>query len=179
MKNKKSHHKNKRKYKYGAIPGTKLTDEDAAVVGPEIRELKLRLAAQKQIITAEAVVSEAESKNSPLHSYFEWDDAKAGYAHRLWQARQLIASVRWIEVGVPADEQPVIRAFVHVRAAEYETEFEGSGYMPVTEVKNSDVYRTQVLERGKAELLSFKRRYADYEQFFGSVFKAIEELAET
>lgn len=43
------------------------------------------------------VVESARHPLSPLHDYFEWDDAKAGDAYRLQQARALIRSVR-IEV---------------------------------------------------------------------------------
>lgn len=44
-------------------------------------------------LTAEAVVSDATSKTSPLHRYFEWDDKKAGHQYRLEQARALIRRI--------------------------------------------------------------------------------------
>jgi hypothetical protein len=40
------------------------------------------------------VVNSARSPKSPLHRYFEWNDAIAGEAYRLDQARMLIRSVR-------------------------------------------------------------------------------------
>ena len=45
-------------------------------------------------LTPDAVVDDARNPKSPLHPHFEWDDAKAGHAHRLYQARRLIASVQ-------------------------------------------------------------------------------------
>lgn len=45
-------------------------------------------------LTPEMVVRAAESVDSPLHDQFQWDDAKAGAAYRLDQARTLIRSVR-------------------------------------------------------------------------------------
>ena len=45
-------------------------------------------------ITPEAVVGVASDPNNILHAHFEWDDAKAGHAHRLQQARHLIKRVK-------------------------------------------------------------------------------------
>mgnify|MGYP005821170523 FL=1 len=45
-------------------------------------------------ITPEAVVGVARDPSNVLHAHFEWDDAKAGHAHRLQQARQLIKRVK-------------------------------------------------------------------------------------
>lgn len=40
------------------------------------------------------VVADAADPGSPLHGYFEWDDAAAAERHRLHQARGLIQAVR-------------------------------------------------------------------------------------
>lgn len=45
-------------------------------------------------LTPDLVVMEARSPDSILHNLFEWDDAEAGHQHRLFQARQIITSVR-------------------------------------------------------------------------------------
>jgi len=45
-------------------------------------------------ITPESVVGVASDPNNILHAHFEWDDAKAGHAHRLQQARHLIKRVK-------------------------------------------------------------------------------------
>lgn len=44
-------------------------------------------------LSPEIVVKAAENPESPLHQYFEWDDAKAARIHRLEQARRLIRVV--------------------------------------------------------------------------------------
>lgn len=56
-----------------------------------------------------AVVEAAEPKGSPLHGYFTWDDAAAGTAHRLDQARQLI---RVAVKVIPAVSNAPVRQFV-------------------------------------------------------------------
>ncbi len=45
-------------------------------------------------LTPDLVVQAAQDEQSPIHSIFEWDNAKAGHQHRLWQARRLIRSVQ-------------------------------------------------------------------------------------
>ena len=45
-------------------------------------------------LTPEGVLGSARDPGSPIHGEFEWDDAKAGHAHRLDQARSLIRSVK-------------------------------------------------------------------------------------
>lgn len=42
------------------------------------------------------VLNEAKPASSPLHPFFEWDDAKAGHNYRIVQARHLIRSVEII-----------------------------------------------------------------------------------
>lgn len=43
-----------------------------------------------------AVLAEARKKTSVLHRMFEWDDTRAAEKYRLFQARELIASVQYV-----------------------------------------------------------------------------------
>jgi len=54
-----------------------------------VRERLDSLAARGHL-TPRDVVADAKRKDSPLHSYFEWDNAKAATKYRLVQARRLI-----------------------------------------------------------------------------------------
>lgn len=56
----------------------------------------------------EDVIKDARDPASPLHSYFEWNDAEAARQHRLIQARELIRSVK-IEVVVRDVPMNVVR----------------------------------------------------------------------
>lgn len=60
--------------------------------------VRLRLeeltAANGGVLTPEAVVSDAQDEDSPLHQCFEWDVGKAAHAHWLDQARAIITAVR-------------------------------------------------------------------------------------
>jgi hypothetical protein len=45
-------------------------------------------------LTTDIVLEAATNVDSPLHKVFEWDDSTAAHAHRVWQARKLIKSVK-------------------------------------------------------------------------------------
>ena len=45
-------------------------------------------------LTTDIVLEAATNVDSPLHKIFEWDDTVAAHAHRVWQARRLIKSVK-------------------------------------------------------------------------------------
>ena len=45
-------------------------------------------------LTTDIVLEAATNVDSPLHKIFEWDDTVAAQAHRRWQARKLIKSVK-------------------------------------------------------------------------------------
>ncbi len=64
-----------------------------------LMQLQARAAAIRALekngnISAEIVVRAASHPGHPLHSCFEWDNAKAGHQYRLNQARALISQVR-------------------------------------------------------------------------------------
>lgn len=79
-------------------------------------------------LTAEGVVDEARSEDSPLHSHFEWDDEKAGHEYRLIQARRLLRVK--VSPYVPGEEPSVL---VNVPASKGEGE-----YHPASVVVTSD-----------------------------------------
>lgn len=73
-------------------------------------------------LTAEDVVSAARDPESPLHAFFEWDDARAADAWRLEQARTLIRSV---QIRVSVEEGRAISVPVYVRDPDAEHEVQG------------------------------------------------------
>ncbi len=66
---------------------------------------------QDGYLRPESVVAAARDPDSPLHSYFTWDDVDAAHKHRLDQARALIRSVR-VEIKV---EERTIKSICYVR----------------------------------------------------------------
>lgn len=47
-------------------------------------------------LTVETILKDAKKRSSPLHDYFQWDDAKAAHEWRKEQARRLIRGVRLV-----------------------------------------------------------------------------------
>src|SRR5512136_653723 len=60
-----------------------------------LRELEIQ---NSGLLTPDIVLKDAQDPTSVLHEEFEWDDAKAAHSYRVDQARELIRSVRYVEV---------------------------------------------------------------------------------
>lgn len=70
---------------------------ETPVTHSTIEEVLTHIAATNGgVLTPDDVVEAARDPASPLHERFEWDDSKAAHAHRIYQARKVIASVRVI-----------------------------------------------------------------------------------
>lgn len=70
-------------------------------------------------LTPTRVLRVAKNPDSILHPRFEWDDAKAGHQHRLWQARQLIST----KVFKPEGTERLLRSYVHIPSPDGEGEY--------------------------------------------------------
>lgn len=57
----------------------------------ELNEWLDELEKQHPDITPALLVEMAQDPECPAHDCFEWDDEKAGHAHRIWQARTLLS----------------------------------------------------------------------------------------
>lgn len=100
-------------------------------------------------LTTSSVVEEATPEGAVLHEAFEWDDAKAGAAHRHTQARWLIRSI-----VIVRDEEPPAPAYLSVHV--------------VQEQKPADFYQhTDVIvdrpDEFVAALSLLRRKFAEME----------------
>lgn len=68
-----------------------MNNETRKAIHSRLEKIRARNAG---LLRPDDVVKDARSESSPLHSLFEWDNSKAAHQHRLYQARDLIASVR-------------------------------------------------------------------------------------
>lgn len=138
---------------------------DANVVGAHIEMLRGKF---KGELTPEDVLDDAKNPNSPLHSFFEWDDTEAARQHRLKQARGLIRAV--VAVYVQEDKPAVrMRAYVHVN------EPSAPHYRETTHALSQRNTRDLVLKRALRELNDWKRKYADLKEF-AKVVEVIDQL---
>ena len=94
-----------------------------------------------------------EHPKSALHSQFEWDNKKAGHAHRLWQARQIIKSY----VVTMSDETPQVIRVISVPSLRHGEE--GSYLLPEA-VAGNEQYRQEVMDEVKMKLVAMRDRYS-------------------
>lgn len=147
-------------------------------VGEHLERIRASLSGR---LTPEAVVADARSPNSPLHSFFEWDDSAAAQEHRLQQARGLIRTV--VAIYKEAPERGPIRAYVNVRpsqaigSAQSASPNDKPFYVETTEALSKPDMRLAVLKRAKAELAAWAKRYNDLKEL-ASIVRQVSLLAE-
>lgn len=139
---------------------------------PDLIGQHIELLRQQQFgeLTPPDVVADARNPNSPLHSFFEWDDGEAAEQYRLSQARGLIRAVVAVYVS---DTAPAVRskAFVHIR------EGDTPHYRETTHALSQKKTRDMVLRRAWEELMQWKRRYKDLSEF-AALVPVIDEIGE-
>lgn len=109
-------------------------------------------------LTPRAVVDDAKSPESPLHTLFDWDMEKAADAHWLERARAIIRSVR-IHASEPS--LTVIQAPYYVSDPSVPNE---QGYISMASAKNDPQLAKETMraEFGRAlSALTRARRVAD------------------
>lgn len=114
------------------------------------------------------VVADAKKKNSPLHSYFEWDDRKASEAYRLEQASALIRRVK-VKVIVEPETPPIrVRAFIANRDVANETvdDVESGTYRSIHDVVENKGYRDAIEDAMRRDLLQLQVKYNSHRLFF-------------
>ena len=147
-----------RKQTYGLANGARLKGKPQ-IVGEALEDI--RKGHNGRLLPVD-VVSEAKSKDSPLHGEFEWNNTSAAHEYRLVQARSIIRAV--VVITGPKTEKPnATRAFVNVVPNGGSENF----YDHVHVALSDPGYRSQLREEAIRDLEGFQRKY-----------KAIEELAE-
>lgn len=155
--------KTKATVRYAAIAGSHVTDKQAKVIGRELDRLYEKHAA----VTPKLVLDAARRPRSPLHSFFEWDDASAAERHRLSQAGGLIRSIR-VVVERSGEPDRETRAFVSVVVGSA-----GRYYLPTIRALSDVELRKQVLDRALAELEAWRSRYSHLLEF-ASLFDEVD-----
>ena len=132
-----------------------------------VNELEMIRRKNRGILYPEAVVNFAVDENTALHSRFEWDDVKAGYEYRIWQARQLIKLV----VTVIPSTNTEISAYVSLS----DDRKEDGGYRSVIEVMSDDQLRNQMIDGAIKDFEYWEFRYKQLVELL-PIFKAKERV---
>lgn len=130
-------------------------NQDPEAVGRRIESLREKF---KGELTPEDVLNDAQDENSPLHTFFEWDDSAAAHQHRLQQARGLIRAVVAVYVR---NDRPAMRTRAYVHIPQGET----SHYREASHAMSVQATRDAVLRRALEELIGWQRRYKDLHEF--------------
>ena len=96
------------------------------------------------VLTAQAVLEDAQNPTSPLHEEFEWDDDRAAQAHRLLQARTLIRSVKLV---ITTNKKSIVAPY-YVRDAAMPNSVQG--YVPTISLKD-DKFKSIALIRREVD----------------------------
>lgn len=140
---------------------------DATSVGQHMELLRKQC---KGELTPVDVLADAKNPNSPLHSYFEWDDTAAAEQHRLNQARGLIRAVVAVYTQ-PEKPATRARAYVHIN------EPGAPHYREVSQAMSQKKTRNLVLQRAWREFQQWRQRYKDLAEF-ASLFETADDVAE-
>lgn len=116
------------------------------------------------------VVEAARPISSPLHTYFDWDDANAAEKYRLDQARGLIrrVKVRFIDSD---EEMEKVPAFVSVVRPT------GPSYVPTEEVREDPFQSKLVLARAERDWRNLLSRYKHLQGFINVVRRDVDDIA--
>lgn len=98
-------------------------------------------------LTAKRLLDASRPVDAPLHGEFEWNDTEAAEKYRESQARHIISCLT-----VVAEEQPVTRAFLNIRAA-------GSSYESVQAIVQQEDKYAALLAQCKKDLQAFLQKY--------------------
>jgi len=153
-------------FRSGAVFQTGAT-RDAQIVGEHIEMLRKEYQGK---FTPRHILQDARNPNSPLHSFFEWDDSAGAEKHRLQQARGLIRAVvvTYRDEEKEEDLQPVA-AFVHIPKGE------DSHYESTAEAMSEKETRELILRRAWREFQSWRKRYEQLDEF-GKLFDVADQL---
>lgn len=143
------------------IAGVKGADPN--VIGKTLEDIRTGHGGE---LRPRAVVDSASASASPIHRYFDWDDAHAADQHRLDQARTLIRSVRVVG-EVEGRSTP---AFLSVHGDQ------GVSYRGFAEVLSSADLRRRVLQQAEKDLHSWTERYRELVDVIGLLDPAKKEL---
>src|SRR6185312_17056988 len=154
---------------YYAEHHSTFTNADARKIGPVLHELS-----KQGGVTSRDVLDTARSANSPLHPYFEWDNAVAADLWRLRQAGNMLASirVRFIEDG--SGDVKEARAFQVTRRGAYEAE--PRRYHTFQVLHGDSAFAAQMMDSAIDDLLGWRRKYEPYTEMwerFGDAFQQV------
>lgn len=136
------------------------------------------------VINPSKVEKYARDPNTALHDQFEWDDSKAGYAHRLWQARQIISleliiinkktgDIIELDLKTSKEQGQSVRKYISLPIDRGSSN--DKGYRSLTDILHDPDLRTQMLTQAKKDMKTFREKYECLTELAG-VFVAMDKV---
>lgn len=119
------------------------------------------------LITPHALVKEAEPQDSVLHPFFTWDQEKAAYEYRLWEARKIIRTVMIVKDGLDEPVRAFQSVILNASPLQDEEEDQSRAYVSTERCLDDPILRKQILNRAKQEARDWAHKY-----------EALKELSE-
>ncbi len=111
-------------------------------------------------LTPDLVVRAARPKTHPLHSHFEWNNAKAGKDWRRVQAAQMIRTVKVTRNSETSQASRMPREWHCVR------DESGHHYEPIDRILSDDFMGQLVLRDMERDWTQLKERYETFQEFW-------------
>jgi hypothetical protein len=135
------------------------------------RELD-KLYKKEGMITPASILDSARAATSPLHGFFEWDDAKAGEKWRLTQAMEMIMATKFMVIlKEEKGRLPQVVAAEPVR--KFLPQFGGKGFKMRNEALAAVDNRQEIVDRKLGQLRSWCNGVIDIPEL-ESIRKLIE-----
>ncbi len=117
--------------------------------------------------TASQLVEFAKNEGTELHKCFTWEDTEAARKWREHEARVIVGNLKITYMPKKATEPQAVRAFVMPSGSRQ--------YKPIGVVVSRPDEYTALLQKAKAELAAFRKKYASLVEL-DSIFDAIDEI---
>ena len=151
-----------------AIQKGKLSEDKVQKYKEELEKLEIKY---NGVLTPQNVLREAQSKASPLHEFFDWENDTAGEKWRIWQARILIGSIK-VKVNFDGTVKEYKR-YLNVRISP-DREDASRGYVNSNVVMINPDYKEQIIKKAIKEVEYWKKQYSDYNEL-ETIFKSIQQ----
>lgn len=115
----------------------------------------------KREVNPKDVEKDAHDPGSAYHNYFQWNDKRAAYEHRLWQARQLLGRIKILYHDKLGNEVNV-REYVRLMVEEPATHKLRGGYVPRVRAMGNFNLTKQCEEQAIQEQLTWKGRWVGF-----------------
>lgn len=140
--------------------GKEKRERKSVIVDRELEKIYKR----HKAVTVEAVLTEASKQTSPLHGFFEWDDAAAGQKYRAVQAYSLIIGSRFVVQLIENGDTTTRQVKGTAQVRKLVSAFRGEGFRLRTDALKNTESRAAIIETKRSQLRSWCNSVIDIDE---------------